>query len=179
MKKRTRRILFFYLPIFVMLGVFGYYGLRHLASQNPSSSGQPSLLNLVFVQPEELQPLSSVENQLKVDVEVDRLTQYEVVFRVTMESYQNVEAVRADLLKTSFLTVDQTSPISPSAWEDIRQDDFKKEGYLTFKLPQKPSVMRLSIFEMVERTFEWDLATTPARAVASSNPLEAVATPSM
>ncbi len=176
MKKRTRRILFLYFPLIAMLGGVSFYGLRYIAIPGASS---PSLLNLVFVQPEELQPVSSVDNQLKIDVEVDRLTQYEVVFHVTLESYQNQDAIQSDVTKISFLTIDQTAPVSPAEWEEIRQDDFKKEGYLTFKFPKKPAVMKLSIFELVERTFEWNLATTPSVGIASSNALESIPTQSV
>jgi hypothetical protein len=157
MRKRTRRLVFFYFPLLVLIVTFGIWtGVgRHV--------GRPSRgpgLNLVNVQPEELTSQSSVENQLKIDVGVDKLTDTEVVFHVVMESYQNGDAIQADPLETTILTIQGETPFKPIHWKETRRDDFHKEGYLTFEINKKPTVLKLSIFELVERTFEWSLVST-------------------
>jgi hypothetical protein len=154
MRKSTRRVVFLYIPLLILMGSCTAWiaNARHKTVRSTVNG-----LSIVNVQPEELQSLSTVENALKIDVGVDKLTDTEVTFHVAMESYQNLDAINADPLKTTILTIQRDIPFKPVRWKEIKHDDYHREGYLTFILNRRPTVLKLSIFEMEERVFEWEL----------------------
>lgn len=160
-KKRWRRLIFLYIPAIIVVGC----GVRFCAkySRIPSfttTAGATSdALNIVDVQSGDVPAQSTVENALKIDVGVTKVNEKEVTFHIAMESYQNTEPVQSDILDTTILMADD-HPVKPKKWKEINQDDNHKEGYLTFELDQRPAIIKLSIFEMEERVFEWALTST-------------------
>jgi len=80
-----------------------------------------------------------------------------VTFHIAMESYQNLDAIKADPLETTILTIQGDLPFKPTHWKETNHDDYHLEGYLTFAINRRPTHLKLSIFEMEERVFEWKL----------------------
>ena len=154
MRKPYRRLIFFYTPLF-FIGVGGLiWFFKPVTSPKAVASGDLAVVN---VQTDGFQALSTVENQLKIEVGVDKLSETEVVFHITMESYQNLDAIAEDPLSTTILTIQGDLPLKPIHWAETSHDEYHREGYLTFTVPQRPTKLRLSIFELEERTFEWNL----------------------
>ncbi|NBV41831.1 hypothetical protein EBR96_03580 [bacterium] len=158
MRSRTRRWVFFYGPVLVLLTGIVYWGMSQWLHLNLVSDSKKAMLKIVTIQPEELKPQSTVANALKIDVEVTKISNEEIVFHVTMESYENSEAIAADPMETTILALQNETPYKPESWKNIRSTDYQREGYLTFKINQKPEVIRLSIFELEERIFEWTVS---------------------
>lgn len=155
MNKKKRRLFFFYLPLCcAILGAIAWF----LKPGPPPKSVASGDLAVVNVQADGFKALETIENQLKIQVGVDKLTNSEVVFHIIMESYQNTDAIDADPLETTILTIQNDIPFKPIHWAETSRDEYHREGYLTFSIAQKPSRLRLSIFELEERTFEWDLS---------------------
>ena len=154
MRKSTRRVVLFYIPLLILMGSCTVWIAK---SRHKTVQFAVTGLSIVNVQPEELQSLSTVENALKIDVGVDKLTDTEVTFHVAMESYQNLDAIKADPLETTILIIQGDAPFKPVRWKESKHDDYHREGYLTFILNRRPTVLKLSVFEMEERVFEWKL----------------------
>ncbi|NDC82935.1 hypothetical protein EB093_04640 [bacterium] len=168
MNKRMRRVFFLYLPAILLMGgaVKFCVNRSHTPASTPSVTSPSHELDVVNVQTDHLKPLTTIENALKIEVGVNKIDEREVVFHVLMESFQNTDAVQSDILDTTILTVDGR-PYKPSKWKEKEQDDNHKEGYLTFKIDRRPSTIKLSIFELEERVFEWSLVPTESSKASS------------
>lgn len=100
----------------------------------------------------------SVENELKIEVEPVRVSDDQVQFTLALASYQNSESVGMNPLETTILLDEEDTPYAPVQWDVSQEDEYNKVGVLTFKIAHFPKSLRLSIFELEERTFEWSLA---------------------
>ena len=100
----------------------------------------------------------SVENELKIEVEPVHVSDEQVQFVVTLSSYQNSESVGMNPLETTMLLDEEDTPYSPVEWDLRDEDEYNKVGTLTFSVSHFPKALRLSIFELEERVFEWSLA---------------------
>ena len=157
MRSRTRRWVFFYIPIGILVAGAGIWAFSGWMNVDFISESKNNVLKIVNIQPEELKPISTVANALKIDVEVTKITNKEIVFHVTMESYENTDAIASDPMETTILTLQNETPYKPVEWRNVRSTEYQREGYLTFEIKQKPELIRLSIFELEERIFEWSL----------------------
>jgi hypothetical protein len=104
----------------------------------------------------------SVENELKIEVEPVHVSDEQVQFVVTLSSYQNSESVGMNPLETTMLLDEEDTPYSPVEWDLRDEDEYNKVGTLTFSVSHFPKALRLSIFELEERVFEWSLTTPDA-----------------
>lgn len=108
-------------------------------------------------EPVRLPKQESVENALKIEVEPIYVSEELVQFRLVLASYQNSESVGMDPLETTMLLDEENTPYEPVGWEAGKTDEYNKEGILSFQVSHFPQVLRLSIFELEERIFEWSL----------------------
>ena len=109
-------------------------------------------------EPVRLPKKMSVENELKIEVEPVHVSEDQVQFTLTLSSYQNSESVGMNPLETTILLDEEDTPYAPIQWDVSQEDEYNKVGTLTFSLAHFPKSLRLSIFELEERTFEWSLA---------------------
>ena len=99
----------------------------------------------------------SVENELKIEVEPVHVSDEQVQFTIELASYQNSESIGMNPLETTILLDEEDTPYAPIQWDVSQEDEYNKIGVLTFNIAHFPKSLRLSIFELEERTFEWSL----------------------
>ena len=147
----------------LLLGVAYFLGLPSL-SQNARATkvahgdNDVIVLNVKKQDPVRLPKQVSVENELKIEVEPVHVSEEQVQFLVTLSSYQNSESVGMNPLETTMLLDEEDTPYSPVEWDLSHEDEYNKVGTLTFSVSHFPKGLRLSIFELEERVFEWSLA---------------------
>jgi hypothetical protein len=82
----------------------------------------------------------------------------EVVFRVSMESYQNPSLLDMDLTKTALLVDETDQAVKPIRWHVKKKNDHMRVGQLVFPVSaHKPKQYILMIFTSEETVFEWML----------------------
>ncbi len=82
----------------------------------------------------------------------------EVVFRVSMESYQNPSLLDMDLTKTALLVDETDQAVKPIRWTVKKKKDHIRVGQLVFPASRhKPKQYILMIFTAEETLFEWML----------------------
>ncbi len=141
--RRTIAVVISCLAIVLILGLF-YLSNRFI-------SADKQILNV--------EKKVSVENYLKIEARpFEFIPGKTFSFFISLEAPQNPAAVKMDLTKTAFLIDDREIPISPVSWEERSQSDFQKSGVLLFPAPATlPAKFSISIFELEERVFEWNL----------------------
>lgn len=108
--------------------------------------------------PMRLPKQTSVENELKIDVEPVLVSDDKVQFEITLASYQNSESVAMNPLETTILLDEEDNPYEPVGWEVSHEDEYNKVGVLTFAVAHFPERLKLSVFELEERVFEWSVS---------------------
>ena len=162
--KNKRRFITVMSGLLVLL-LLGVYVLRvSFASKNSDHrNGGPAQesgnVDKQNADPVRLPKQVSVENELKIEVEPVHVSDEEVQFVITLSSYQNSESVGMNLLETTILLDEEETPYEPGEWDPTHEDEYNKSGTLTFQVSHVPKTLRLSIFELEERVFEWSLAT--------------------
>ncbi len=139
----------------------GLPSLRHNTSGSRTAgvAQEGAGLDVKKQDPVRLPKQVSVENELKIEVEPVHVSDEQVQFVVTLSSYQNSESVGMNPMETTMLLDEEDTPYSPVEWDLSDEDEYNKVGTLTFSVSHFPKALRLSIFELEERVFEWSLAT--------------------
>lgn len=99
----------------------------------------------------------TMANGLRLTIRPVSVSNRAVAFKVKMESYQNTDPIRANPLDIMLLTIQDDIPFREAVWASHSQQSYSREGTITFEVDRLPSVIRLSVFEMEERLFEWDI----------------------
>ncbi len=113
-------------------------------------------------EPVSLPKKMTVENELKIEVEPVHVSDDQVQFTVALASYQNSDSVGMNPLETTILLDEEDTPYAPVQWDISQEDEYNKVGVLTFNISHFPKSLRLSIFELEERIFEWSLVAPDA-----------------
>lgn len=79
-------------------------------------------------------------------------------FKVELESFQNPDYTRLNLLESALLQTNTGKPLVPTSWDVIKEDEYRIEGILTFpETPVSYKKIRLTVFGLSEFVFEWDI----------------------
>jgi len=152
-------LLLFVSALLLHLSTFSKHPKKTRASAHMSRDKQDEGSRVdVKREPVRLPKQMSVENELKIEVEPVHVSEDQVQFTLTLASYQNSESVGMNPLETTILLDEEDTPYAPIQWDVSQEDEYNKVGTLTFSLAHFPKSLRLSIFELEERTFEWSLA---------------------
>lgn len=100
----------------------------------------------------------TMANGLRLSIRPTAVSNRSVSFKVKMESYQNTEPIRANPTDIMLLTIQDDIPFREAVWASHSQQAYAREGTITFNVDRLPTLLRLSVFEMEERLFEWDIA---------------------
>ncbi|MFC1752023.1 hypothetical protein ACFL96_01325 [Thermoproteota archaeon] len=105
-----------------------------------------------------LEAQESVEDYLKISVQPQKITQgKEVVFFITMESYQNPDILENDITELFLLEDEEENPYTPLNWKEKESTAYTRSGLLYFKIDKPISSLKLMVFSPEERSFTWDL----------------------
>jgi hypothetical protein len=166
LKNKQNRIIVVLCALALVLLVSAYFLQSPTRSVHKNKSGRASAITQdeaaevsehVAQEPVRLPKKVSVENELKIEVEPTYVSEEEVRFSVALASYQNSESVGMDPLETTILLDEEDTPYAPLQWEVDQEDEYNKTGVLTFRVAHFPKSLKLSIFELEERVFEWSL----------------------
>lgn len=106
-----------------------------------------------------LPTLTSIENYLRIEVTPVKWDQnQELIFYIRLESTQNPDILDLDKTDMALLTDDQGNLYKPTMWKQDKSGPYERSGFITFRLPSLPKRIQLTIFELTDRKWTWNLA---------------------
>jgi hypothetical protein len=114
-----------------------------------------------------LQEQTSIKNYLKISAKPTSINSDNIItFKISFETYQKPDFLDIDVLKIVFLEDEFETPSHPQSWKETNRTKYTKKGLLKFPLNKNQNTLKLTIFELEERSFTWNIQNkTPTQNI--------------